>query len=137
MAVDDHYIDAFQDLVQDTELRTGYTLPQPIKLYVVMLLAERVEDDLQPRKTYAETVMEMNSRHDAKSLGDSALWLTGVFPHVPQRNYKTDIARIAYGKLSTHNMVNRELFECLEAYTYPVRDFITQAIRPVCDPFHP
>ena len=137
MAVDEHYIDAFHSIVHDTELRTGFTLPPELKLYVVVLLAERVTSDLQPRKTYAESMMEMNTRSDAKHLGDSALWLTGVFPNTPQRNYKTDIARVAYGRLSTHNMVNRDLFECLEAYTYPVRDFITQVIRPVCDPFHP
>ena len=136
MKADDAYIEAFQTVVQDTENTTGLTLPWHIKQYVVHLLAERVKHDLQPRHTYAETVLAMTTARDAKSLGDSALWLTGVFPSVPQRNYKTEIGRIAYSRLTHESLWNTQLFVDLEEHMYPVRNFITQVIRPVHDPFH-
>jgi len=129
MGTDAHYIDAFTNLVQDTENRTGLTLPYHLKAYTVMILAERMTDGLQPRKTYAESIMEMEGSTGAKLLGDSALWLTGVYPGVAQRNYKTEIGRMAYSRLTTERLYNRDLFVDLERYIYTVRDFITYAVH--------
>jgi len=126
-----HYEMAFRELVQDTEQRTGIELPWHISNYIIVLLADRLDSvTFLPRNTYAESLLSIRDRTDAKTLGDNCLWVTGVFPNKsrPPRSYVTDIGRSAYTHC-THSYANRELFEQLSTHFEYIRDFVTHTIR--------
>ena len=82
--MDDTYASAFYDIVKDTQSKTGYELPLEIESYVVMLLASKIDKpDFLPTKTFAQcylTLKEYN-KYDAKTLGDTCLFVRGVFPN--------------------------------------------------------
>ena len=78
----DEYTSAFHDIVKDASETTGYQLPLEIESYVVMLLADKIDQpNFLPKTTFAQELFGIqNNRLKGKELGDSALFLTGVFP---------------------------------------------------------
>ena len=77
----DFYQSAFYGLVKDTQESSGYILPVELESYVVMLLADKVDQpNFLPETSFAESYLELRNSRDAKSLGDNCLFVTGVFP---------------------------------------------------------
>ena len=77
----DAYYSAFYDVVKNTQSSTGYDLPHHIEAYIVMLLTDFVDrDDIPPDLTFTEMFLTIKSSHQAKELGDTCLFVSGVFP---------------------------------------------------------
>lgn len=79
----DVYVDVFRTVVKETQSETGYDLPENLEAYVVMLLASKVDAaDFLPKQGFGKTYLTLNhaSKQNAKDLGDTCLFVTGVFP---------------------------------------------------------
>ena len=79
----DAYSNAFYGIVRDTQEKHGYNLPEHLEAYVVMLLAHHIDrPNFAPSNSFAETYLNLTTRTytDAKTLGDSCLFVCGVFP---------------------------------------------------------
>ena len=79
----DEYTSAFYDIVKEASETTGYQLPIEIESYVVMLLADKIDKpNFLPEQTFAEELLALKQpyRLTAKELGDTCLFVTGVFP---------------------------------------------------------
>ena len=129
----DVYVDAFRDVVQETSVSTGFELPEPVEAYLVMLLASKVEVvQILPTNSFAESYLELNksSRLDAKELGDTCLFVTGVFPDFGKskglnRRYYQSIGSSSYEIVS--DTMNGELFSMLAKHFVFLSEFIEQA----------
>jgi len=123
----DAYYTAFYDIVKDTQSSTGYDLPNHIEAYIVMLLTDFVDrDDIPPASTFTEMYLTLKSKNDAKNLGDTCLFVSGVFPeykqrHGIQRRFYQDIGSSSYEMAST---MNAELFPVTNKDTVSNADFI-------------
>ena len=133
--MDDTYASAFYDIVKDTQSKTGYELPLEIESYVVMLLASKIDKpDFLPAKTFAEcyyTLREHN-KYDAKTLGDTCLFVRGVFPNYGKRygirkSYYTKIGRTSYETVS--EVLHPELFRQLAKHFDFLGDFIQMSVK--------
>ena len=117
--MNDAYVTALFDVVKDTSTKRGYDLPEPIEAYVVMLLASHVDKPNFLPNTFAEAFLTIDSSSKAKELGDTCLFVAGVFPTLGERKglkrkYYQDIGSASYsmvaevrqpdlfGTLSTH-----------------------------------
>ena len=120
----DEYASAFYDVVKDTRYRTGIEMPEYIEHYVVLLLASHVDkSDFLPTKTFAESMLEIKYSRDAKTLGDTCLFVTGIFPEYGiDVNYYSHIGKISYNRCTT--ALNIELFETLSKHFDHIRFFI-------------
>lgn len=100
-SMQDAYVQVFADCVRNTRLQTGIELPEHIEHYAVALLAVHVDRaDFLPRTTFAEALYTIRNAHTAKQLGDTCLFLTGVFPEYGvNRRYYSDIGRTAYSSI--------------------------------------
>jgi hypothetical protein len=79
----DAYVDVFRTVVKETQSETGYELPEALEAYVVMLLASKVDAvELLPKQGFGKTYLTLtqSSKQNAKELGDTCLFVTGVFP---------------------------------------------------------
>ena len=131
----DVYVDAFRDVVQETSVSTGFELPEPVEAYLVMLLASKVEVvQILPTNSFAESYLELNksSRLDAKELGDTCLFIVGVFPYYKKKfglnkRYYSDIGSSSYEL--TAESYNNELFSTLANNFDFLGDFIERSIR--------
>jgi hypothetical protein len=105
----DAYVQVFQSCVQRTREQTGIELPTHIEHYVVALLATHIDrPDFLPKKTFAELILTLDSRKNAKYIGDTCLFLTGVFPtYGINKRYYSDIGRTAY------STIELELFQTI------------------------
>ena len=97
----DAYVQVFADCVAHTRLQTGIELPKHIEHYVVALLAHHIDrPDFLPKQTFAELVLTLDSKRNAKYIGDTCLFLVGVFPgYGVNRRYYSDIGRTAYSTI--------------------------------------
>ena len=97
----DAYVQVFADCVRNTRLQTGIELPEHIEHYAVALLAVHVDRaDFLPRTTFAQALYNISNARTAKELGDTCLFVTGVFPEYGvNRRYYTDIGRTAYSSI--------------------------------------
>lgn len=120
----DEYVSAFYDVVQETRQHTGIELPESIEHYVVILLASHMDKtDFLPNKSFAQTFLQMSCTSDAKTLGDTCLFVTGIFPDYGiDIKYYSDIGKTSYDAVS-HNL-NPELFSTLSQHFDYVREFI-------------
>ena len=120
----DEYASAFYDVVKDTRDRTGIEMPEYIEHYVVLLLASHVDkSDFLPTKTFAESMLEIQYSRDAKKLGDTCLFVTGIFPEYGiDIDYYSSIGKISYNRCTT--ALNIELFETLAKHFDHIRFFI-------------
>jgi hypothetical protein len=120
----DEYVSAFYDVVQETRQHTGIELPESIEHYVVILLASHMDKtDFLPNNSFAQTFLQMTRTSDAKTLGDTCLFVTGIFPNYGiDVNYYSDIGKTSYSTVA--NTLNGELFSTLSVHFDIVRDFI-------------
>ena len=125
----DEYIYAFRGVVQDTQNSTGFDLPEHVEAYIVMLLADHVEKfDFLPRNSFAETFLQLRpGDRTAKELGDTCLFVSGVFPefgskHGINRRFYQDMGSTSYDLVS--QQMNEELFKILSKHFVFLSNFI-------------
>ena len=126
----DAYRVAFYDVVKETQASTGYELPEHLEAYVVMLLSHFVErPDYLPEKSFAEAYLSLRRPADlsAKELGDTCLFVTGVFPtygkkHGLNRRYFQDIGIGSYEMVA--EVMHPDLFSQLATHFQFLSDFI-------------
>ena len=118
----DVYQTAFYGIVKETQESSGLTLPNDIECYVVMLLADHIDkNDFLPKKSFAESYLTIRKSSNAKELGDTCLFVSGVFPAYGNTDYFVEIGRSSYSRITT---LNHELFESLSKHFIFLRDFI-------------
>ena len=128
----DDYTPAFYEVVKDTQVNSGYELPHHIEAYIVMLLCEFVDrNDIPPEKTFAEQFFAIRTSYQAKQLGDTCLFVSGVFPKLKQRHglnrrYYQDIGSTSYEIAS---VMNEDLFPTLANQFVFLSSFIEIAVN--------
>ena len=128
----DAYYSAFYDVVKNTQSSTGYDLPHHIEAYIVMLLTDFVDrDDIPPDLTFTEMFLTIKSSHQAKELGDTCLFVSGVFPEYKKRSginlkFYQDIGSSSYDIAST---MNDELFPVLAKHFVFLSNFIQTTVH--------
>lgn len=127
----DEYVTAFYNVVSEVKLKVGFALPTHLEVYVVMLLADHVDkSNFLPKKTFAESYLSLNNinKSQAKKLGDTCLFVTGVFPEYNNsRGFSIDYYS-AIGKSSYHMALSTckmNIFESLTQHFDAVRDYIS------------
>lgn len=131
--MNDAYRIAFFDIVKETQAKTGYELPEQLEAYVVMLLAHFADrPDYLPNDSFAEAYLRLKRPADmtAKELGDTCLFVTGVFPtygsrHGIKRNYYQQIGIGSYEMVA--EVMHRNLFSQLATHFTFLSDFIDEA----------
>ena len=121
----DAYVAVFRDVVSTAREQTGIEFPLHIEHYVVALLAEHVDrSDFLPKSSFAESLLTINNSRTAKELGDTCLFVTGVFPNYGiDRNYYISMGQSAYTRIDT------ELFNTVSAYFPTISDFINVCVH--------
>ena len=124
----DVYQTAFYGVVKETQESSGLTLPNDIECYVVMLLADHIDkNDFLPKKSFAESYLTIRKSSNAKELGDTCLFVSGVFPAYGNTDYFVEIGRSSYSRITT---LNHELFESLSKHFIFLREFIELSTSP-------
>jgi len=127
--MDDAYTHAFFGVVRETQEETGYQLPVHLEHYIVALLAIHIDrPNWEPKESFAESLLQAQTRRNAKELGDTCLFVTGVFPTYGsrrglKRNYFQNIGKTSYSQ------VTGELFEDLCSHFDFLSDFIDLSIN--------
>lgn len=134
----DEYTSAFYDIVKEASETTGYQLPIEIESYVVMLLADKIDKpNFLPETTFAESLLALKQpyRLTAKELGDTCLFVTGVFPEYGiSVDYYSNIGKSSYTMI--HEGMNTELFRLLATRFDFIREFINLTVNPKNLPFY-
>lgn len=133
--MEDAYTTAFYDLVKETQDRSGFELPEQIEAYVVMLLANFVDrPNFLPSQSFAEAYLKLQRPADisAKELGDTCLFVTGVFPTYGtnrgmNRKYYQTIGIGSYEMVA--EVMHRDLFINLAKHFEFVSDFIELTVN--------
>ena len=131
----DEYRVAFYDIVKETQASSGYELPEHLEAYVVMLLSHFVErPDYLPEDSFAETYLRLRrpAGMTAKELGDTCLFVTGVFPtygskHGINRRYYQNIGIGSYEMVA--EVMNTDLFSQLATHFTFLSDFIEVTVN--------
>jgi len=125
----DAYVQAFVQLATSAREETGIELPAHIEHYVVCLLAVHVDKtDFLPKQSFAHSLLTIKRSGDAKTLGDTCLFVTSVFPRYGvNERYYTDIGRSAY------NAINLEMFQTISVHFDTVKRFTRAACRGTVD----
>ena len=127
--MNDAYTNAFFGIVREAQENTGYELPVHLEHYVVMVLAIHIDKpNWQPEQSFAEAYLKLNNRTNAKELGDTCLFVSGVFPSFGSnkglsRSYFQNIGKSSYGQLGS------ELFVDLTNHFDFLSDFISLSIN--------
>jgi hypothetical protein len=130
--MNDAYTTALFDVVKESSATRGYDLPEPIEAYVVMLLASHVEKpDFLP-ETFGTTFMQLKTSNQAKELGDTCLFVAGVFPSIGERKglkrrYYQDIGSSSYEMVAGDR--HPELFNALATHFNFLSEFIEVTIN--------
>ena len=130
--MNDAYTTALFDVVKESSATRGYDLPEPIEAYVVMLLASHVEKpDFLP-ETFGTTFMQLKTSNQAKELGDTCLFVAGVFPSIGERKglkrrYYQDIGSSSYEMVAGDR--HPELFNTLALHFNFLSEFIEVTIN--------
>ena len=97
----DAYVQVFADCVRKAREQTGIELPYHIEHYAVALLAVHVDrTDFLPKHSFAHSLYTIRNSRTAKELGDTCLFVTGVFPRYGvNRQYYSDIGKTAYSQI--------------------------------------
>jgi hypothetical protein len=104
--MEDSYRSAFYDIVKETQGKTGYELPEDLECYLVMLLSQQTDrPNFLPETTFAEMFLTANTPTQRKVLGDTCLFVSGVFPYIGNRkgisrSYYSDMGITSYKLLS-------------------------------------
>lgn len=126
----DAYRLAFYDVVKETQASTGYELPEHLEAYVVMLLAHHIDrPDFLPESSFAEAYLRLTrpASMSAKELGDTCLFVTGVFPaygtkYGLNRRYFQDIGIGSYEMVA--EVMHPDLFSQLATHFQFLSNFI-------------
>lgn len=125
----DIYFTAFFDIVKETQDKHGYELPLELEQYVVMLLSYHIDrPGFLPESTFAESFLKIHEKKlNAKELGDTCLFVTGVFPtygsrHGLSRKYYSEIGQSSYQYAS--ELMNGSLFSSLALHFEFLSNFI-------------
>ena len=130
--MNDAYRTALFDVVKDTSAKRGYDLPEPIEAYVVMLLANYVDKpDFLP-DAFGTTLLQLKTGAEAKKLGDTCLFVAGVFPTIGERKglkrrYYQDIGSTSYEMVA--EVQNPELFSTLATHFNFLSEFIEVTVN--------
>ena len=130
--MNDAYRTALFDVVKDTSAKRGYDLPEPIEAYVVMLLATHVDkSDFLP-DAFGTTLLKLKNSSEAKKLGDTCLFVAGVFPNIGERKglkrrYYQDIGSTSYEMVA--EVQNPELFSTLATHFNFLSEFIEVTVN--------
>ena len=106
--MEDAYRSAFYEVVKETQDKTGYELPEHIEAYVVMLLSHQTDrPNFLPTTSFAEMFLTAHTPGQRKELGDTCLFVSGVFPYIGNkkgvnRSYYRDMGTTSYEMLSEH-----------------------------------
>lgn len=130
--MNDAYRTALFDVVKETSVKRGYDLPEPVEAYVVMLLADHVDKPNFLPDTFAEAFLTIKSTKDAKELGDTCLFVAGVFPTIGERKglkrrYYQDIGSTSYEMVA--EAMNPQLFTLLATHFNFLSDFIEVTVH--------
>ena len=131
----DAYRIAFYDVVKETQAKTGYDLPEHLEAYVVMLLAYNIDrSDFLPEESFAQAYLRLKqpASLSAKELGDTCLFVTGVFPtyghkHGLNRRYFQDIGIGSYEMVA--EVMHPDLFSQLATHFHFLSDFIEVTVN--------
>ena len=129
--MNDAYRTALFDVVKETSATRGYDLPEPIEAYVVMLLASHVDKPNLLPETFATAFLTIKTPGEAKQLGDTCLFVAGVFPGIGERKglkrrYYQDIGSTSYEMASE---MNNELFPTLAKHFNFLSNFIEVTVN--------
>ena len=130
--MNDAYTSALFDVVKETSATRGYNLPEPIEAYVVMLLTNFVDKpDFLP-DTFAQAFLTIKTTSEAKDLGDTCLFVAGVFPSIGERKglsrkYYQDIGSTSYEIVA--EVQNPELFNTLATHFNFLSNFIEVTVN--------
>ena len=133
MYMEDAYRSAFFGIVKDTQDKTGYELPEHIESYLVMLLSHQTDrPNFLPDTSFAELFLTANTPRKRKELGDTCLFVSGVFPYIGEkrginRSYYRDMGITSYDLLS--ESWQPELFAALAMHFNFLSEFIEIAFR--------
>ena len=131
--MNNHYITAFYQLLQEASEFYGYELPKYVESYILLLLADHMEkSDWYPKPSIAENYLTIQTASDAKHLGDECLFLCGVFPTFGKQRgmdmgYYIKIGSTSYSIAS--RSLNPELFTALSKNFEFASKFINIALR--------
>ena len=130
--MNDAYSTALFDVVKETSATRGYELPEPIEAYVVMLLTSFVDKpDFLP-ETFGSALLQLKTSDQAKELGDTCLFVAGVFPSIGERKglkrrYYQDIGSTSYEMVAGSK--NPELFNTLATHFNFLSEFIEVTVH--------
>ena len=129
--MNDAYHMALFEVVKETSTKHGYALPDPIEAYIVMLLANYVDKPNFLPDTFATTLLQLKTSSEAKQLGDTCLFVAGVFPNMGERKglkrrYYQDIGSTSYGMVAEAQ--NPELFSTLATHFNFLSEFIEATV---------
>ena len=133
--MNDAYTDAFYSIVKETQEAYGYELPIELESYVVMLLAHHLDrPNFAPESSFAEAYLRLKNpaNMNAKELGDTCLFVSGVFPTYGQRkglnrSYYQNIGIGSYQMVA--EAMNYTLFTTLAHHFNFLSDFIDITIH--------
>jgi len=120
----DAYTDAFFGIVREAQETSGYDLPVHLEHYIVMVLAVHIDKpNWHPENSFAEAYLKIGNRSNAKELGDTCLFVSGVFPSFGSkkglpRSYFQNIGKTSYSQITG------ELFTDLSNHFDFLSDFI-------------
>jgi len=129
------YTNAFFDVIRETKETHGYDLPVELESYIVFLLASHLDrPDFLPENTFAEAYLKLERPYtqNAKQLGDTCLFVTGVFPSYGRDkglniSYYSNIGKSSYSMASEY--LNIDLFDNLSTHFDVLREFIDISIN--------
>ena len=129
------YTNAFYEVVCEAKETYGYELPVELESYVVFLLASHVEKpDFLPQQTFSQSYLKLQRPYtqNAKQLGDTCLFVTGVFPAYGHNKglditYYSNIGKSSYSMASEY--LNIDLFDNLSTHFDLLRTVIDASIN--------
>jgi len=127
--MNDAFTNAFFGIVREAQETSGYELPVHLEHYVVMVLAVHIDKpNWHPENSFAEAYLKINNRSNAKELGDTCLFVSGVFPSFGSnkglpRSYFQNIGKTSYSQ------VTGELFNDLSNHFEFLSDFINISLH--------
>lgn len=131
----DQYTLVFYEVIQETKIRSGYHIPEDLESYLVMLLSYYMDRPAYlPAESFAEAYLKLKNpaNHCAKELGDTCLFMTGMFPtygskHGLDRKYFSNIGIGSY-ELAAESM-HKELFSNLARHFNLLSEFIELTVN--------
>jgi len=127
----DEYFVPMNELIVHTRTETGYELPEDLEVYVSALLSSFIDKPkFLPERSFAEAYSALNTRDyiSAKELGDTCLFLSGVFPKYGKRyglnkGYYREIGSSSYDIAS--GILKISVFDLLAKHF----DFVSEYIQ--------